>query len=125
MTAESRKGPARLASATNDALQLRAQRLPRQAALLLMPALAAVTSARISLCVEADERSRMDSLGQEPVAQRLCQAAREVVLLHGHDAPLLFDARNEVDRKVREGKRSDAPDLELVEQVLIAHLVQI
>src|ERR1700733_3513226 len=122
MTAESRRG---LPSATNDPLQLPAQRLTRQTALLLVPALAAVPSARISFCVEAAEGSRWDTLVQEPVAQPLCQAVRQIVLLHGHDPPLLFDAHDEIGRKLREWESPHAPDLEIVEQVFGAHLIEI
>src|SRR5881398_2330073 len=102
MTAESRGG---LPSATDDPLQLRTQRLPAEAALLLVPALAAVTPAGIAFCVKAGERARAHPAGQEQMAHGLAQPAGQVVLFDG-DHPLFFvDAGDELGGERLEGKR--------------------
>src|SRR3954471_7458004 len=122
MTAERRGG---LASATNDPLQLRAQRSTRQLTLFLMPALAAVASARVAARMQAGKRARAQALFQEQVAHGLCQPASAVVLFDDHDALLLPEACDEVGRKLVQRKHPHAPDLELVEQSLIAKLVEV
>src|SRR3954451_21275074 len=122
MTAESRGG---LASATDDPLQPRAQRLTAELTLLLVPALAAVTSAGISLCVKAGEGTHLHTTAQEQMAHGLSQPTGQVVLLDGHDPLLLVDAGDEVGGQRLEGERSHAPDLQLVEQSPVARLVQV
>src|SRR4051812_39837047 len=113
------------ASATNDPLQLRAQRLTRQLTLFLMPALATVASARVACRVKAGKGARADALSQEQVAQGLCDPARAIVLFDDHHALLFLEACDEVGWNLVEGKHTHAPDLEIVEQRLIAQLVQV
>src|SRR6266496_6295771 len=112
MTAERRRI---LASATNDPLQLRAQRSTRQLTLFLMPALAAVTSARVAFGGKAGKGARAHALSQEQVAHRLCHPARAIVLFNDHDALLVLEACDEVGRNLLQRKHPHAPDLEVVE----------
>src|SRR5436190_1015732 len=122
MTAETRRAPA---SATNDPLQLAAQPFACQVALFLVPALAAVAFARVPGRMQADEVARAHTLFEEQVAQGLRQAAGAIVLFDDHEALLLLDAREEVGRNLVHGKHAHVPDLEVVEQTLIAELVQV
>src|SRR5215831_11227759 len=117
MTAESRGA---LASAKNDLFEQRAQRATRERALFLMPALAAVASARVSLGVKAGEGLETGALLEELVAHGLRQTTRPVVLFDDDEASLFSHALQEVARNLLEGEPSHAPDLEVVEEGLVA-----
>src|SRR5450631_3629651 len=98
MTAESRP------SAMDDLLQVRPQGVTSEAALFLVPALAAVASTRISGGMKAGEGLREHGMGQKQVAEGFSQSAGTIVFFHGHDRPLFPDARNEVGWNIVEGQ---------------------
>src|SRR5688572_20030081 len=61
---------------------------------------------------------------QERVTQGFGEAACAIVLFDGDDATLFSNAHCELERDVLDRKRSNAPDLELVEKLGSVHVVQ-
>src|SRR5450759_2533208 len=128
MTAERRGGASAgvvdTSSAMDDFLQVGPQRVTSQAALFLVPALAAVTSSGISGGMQTGEGLREHGTGQKQVAESFSQAAGTIMFFDGHDSPLFPDARGEVGGNSVDGQHPHTPYLDVIEQLLITHIVQ-